>query len=454
MAVVALSTTPVRLERTRLDCRLAAPDVLRALAAEPWPFALTGEWAGGGAVVGSRPLIEPDESADPFALLDALPPVDDAGVPAGAVGGGWFGWLGYRLGRRIEVLPEGPPRPVPLPDFQLAYYDNVLRRDVAGNWWFEALVSEARRSALSARLAQLRDRLGQPAAAPAWSAPEPFELSPEAQEAHMAAVQQCRERIAAGEIFQANICLRLESRFDGALIELFARAASALNPGYAAAFAAPWGGIASLSPELFLRHRGPYVVTAPIKGTVRRTGDRRGDRAAVAGLRESAKDAAEHVMIVDLMRNDLGRVCEYGSVQAPRWPYAEELPGLWHLVSRVTGRMRRNARRGDLLRATFPPGSVTGAPKVQAMKVISALESSGREAYTGAVGFSSPCAGLELNVAIRTLELCGGRLWLGVGGGIVADSDPARELDEVVVKASPILGALGCELRLGAPVAV
>jgi para-aminobenzoate synthetase / 4-amino-4-deoxychorismate lyase len=457
VTVLAVTSAPVRLERTRLDCRLAVGDVLRALAGEPWPFALTGDWAGGGAVVGSRPLLGPDESADPLALLDALPTVDGAGTAGGAVGGGWFGWLGYRLARRIEVLPDGAPRPVALPDFQLAYYDNVLRRDVAGNWWFEALVSEERRSALSARLAELRGLLSQPPVAPAWSGPEHFELSPDAQEAHMAAVQQCRERIAAGEIFQANICLRLDSRYDGPLVELFARAAPRLNPGYAAAFAAPWGGIASLSPELFLRHRGPYVTTAPIKGTVRRTGDRRGDRAAVAELRASAKDAAEHVMIVDLMRNDLGRVCEYGTVQAPRRPYAEELPGLWHLVSRVTGRMHPDARNRDLLRATFPPGSVTGAPKVQAMKVISELESTGREVYTGAIGFSSPCAGLELNVAIRTLELCGGRLWLGVGGGIVADSDPVRELDEVVVKANPVLGALDCELRLagrGAPVAV
>jgi para-aminobenzoate synthetase/4-amino-4-deoxychorismate lyase len=348
---------------------------------------------------------------------------------------------------------------VPLPDFQLAYYDHVLRLDAAGNWWFEALVSEQRADALADRLAELRRRLSSPPCAPAWSPPDGFELSAHAQRAHMAAVQECRERIAAGEIFQANICLRLESHFDGPLVELFAHAQPRLRPLYGAAFAAPWGGVASLSPELFLRHRGPYVVTAPIKGTVRRPADRRGDRAALAALRASAKDAAEHVMIVDLMRNDLGRVCDYGSVQAPRWPYAEELPGLWHLVSRVTGRMRAGAGNRDLLRATFPPGSITGAPKVQAMKVIAALEATAREVYTGAIGYSSPCAGLELNVAIRTLELSGGRLWLGVGGGIVADSDPERELEEVVVKATPVLGALGCELRLasrersGAPVA-
>ena len=129
-------------------------------------------------------------------------------------------------------------------------------------------------------------------------------------------------------------------------------------------------------------------------------------------------------MIVDLMRNDLGRVCTYGSVIAPPEPTAEPHPGLWHLVSRVHGELRPEVGNGDLLRATFPPGSVTGAPKVQALKVIAALEPAGREVYTGAIGFASPVAGLELNVAIRTLECGDGRLWLGAGGGIVADSDP------------------------------
>jgi para-aminobenzoate synthetase/4-amino-4-deoxychorismate lyase len=148
-------------------------------------------------------------------------------------------------------------------------------------------------------------------------------------------------------------------------------------------------------------------------------------------------------MIVDLMRNDLGRVSEYGSVVAPRTPDAEAHPGLWHLVTRVHGRLRPAVGDGELLRATFPPGSVTGAPKVQAMRVISELESTGREVYTGAIGFASPVAGLELNVAIRTFELRDSRLWLGAGGGIVADSDPAREFEEALVKARPLAAAIG-----------
>jgi para-aminobenzoate synthetase/4-amino-4-deoxychorismate lyase len=151
-------------------------------------------------------------------------------------------------------------------------------------------------------------------------------------------------------------------------------------------------------------------------------------------------------MIVDLMRNDIGRVCAYGTVEAPRLPEAEPHPGVWHLVSKVHGRLRPGVGHADLLRATFPPGSVTGAPKIQAMRVISELEPTGREVYTGAIGFASPLAGLELNVAIRTFEQCNGRLWLGAGGGIVADSDPEHEFEEALVKAGPLAAAIGSRI--------
>jgi para-aminobenzoate synthetase/4-amino-4-deoxychorismate lyase len=147
-----------------------------------------------------------------------------------------------------------------------------------------------------------------------------------------------------------------------------------------------------------------------------------------------------------LMRNDLGRVCEYGTVIAPRLPTAEPHHGLWHLVSRVHGRLRPDVTDAEVLRATFPPGSVTGAPKVQALRVIAESEQVGREVYTGAVGFASPAAGLELNVAIRTLELADGQVWLGAGGGIVSDSDPRAELDEALAKARPIAAAVGAAL--------
>ena len=156
-------------------------------------------------------------------------------------------------------------------------------------------------------------------------------------------------------------------------------------------------------------------------------------------------------MIVDLVRNDLGRVCRYGSVHVPELCRPEEHPGVWHLVSDVGGELSEGTSDADSLRATFPPGSVTGAPKVRAMELVTALEATAREVYTGAIGIASPLSGLELNVAIRTFELAGGKAWIGVGGGVVADSDPGRELAECLDKARPLLAAIGAELDRSAP---
>jgi para-aminobenzoate synthetase/4-amino-4-deoxychorismate lyase len=439
---VFAATSAARLVRVPLDAAPAPHDVLRAVAREPWPFALIGSWAGGGAIIGASPLRVATPEQDPFTLLEQVPDLA-AGANGAGVGGGWFGWLGYGLGARIERLAPPPPRPAPLPPFQLAYYDHVLRLDTAGQWWFEALATPLREAALNARLVELGARLAAAAAlAPATpTAPGPFRLAGAGAAGHLAAVRACRERIAAGEVFQANVCLRLEAAWQGDVAELFARACPRVQPAYGAAFPARWGGVASLSPELFLHRRGREVTTAPIKGTLPR-GEPGADADGAAALVASAKDRAEHVMIVDLMRNDLGRVCAYGSIAATPVPDPEPHAGVWHLVSRVRGRLRPDAGDGALVRACFPPGSVTGAPKVQAMHVIGELEGSGRELYTGAIGFASPLAGLELSVAIRTFEARDGRLWLGAGGGIVADSDPAGELEECLVKARPLVAAI------------
>ncbi|MGZ4286215.1 MAG: aminodeoxychorismate synthase component I [Solirubrobacteraceae bacterium] len=440
-------TASAKLERVPLECRLAPQDVLRALADDPLPFALTGDWAGGGAILGSSPLTVADTEADPFALLDVLPGVDEQTQPGGAVGGGWFGWLGYRLGRRVEDLPEGPPRPAPLPEFHLAYYDHVLHLDRSGQWWFEALVGKGADDRIRRRLDDLRTRLAERRRSPQpYAAPAPFRLSHVHKGSHMAAVDECRERIFAGEIYQANICLRLETRWSGPVTELYAHALDQIWPARGGAFQTPWGGIASLSPELFVHRVGDAVVTGPIKGTIKRPDDQSMAQQALAALRRSVKDAAEHVMIVDLMRNDLGRVCAYGTIVAPELPDAEPHPGVWHLVSKVRGRLRSGVGNKELLYATFPPGSVTGAPKVQAMRVISELEPTGREVYTGAVGFASPVAGLELNVAIRTFEQLGDRLWLGAGGGIVVGSDTEQEFEEALLNASPLAAAIGSRI--------
>jgi para-aminobenzoate synthetase / 4-amino-4-deoxychorismate lyase len=435
--------TAARLVRIPLAGGPAPAEAALLVREDDRPFALTGDWAGGGALVGSEPVRVAPADADPFALLDEQPEVETEGSDveadgSGAVGGGWFGYLGYSLGATLEPVPSSPPRPAPLPRFALAFYDHLLRLDAEGRWWFEALWTDERAGALRERLAQLRDRIAQGGRSRAVRVGA-FELAPPGAAGHIAAVAECRERIAAGEIFQANLCLRLEGRWSGEPADLYARAARALEPRYGAMVAGPWGSVCSMSPELFLRRRGRAVVTEPIKGTA----PRRDDPADLAG---SAKNRAENVMIVDLMRNDIGRVCEYGTVSVSELAEPRPAPGVWHLVSTVTGTLRGGVGDADLLRASFPPGSVTGAPKIQTMRVIAELEATAREAYTGAIGYASPLAGLELNVAIRTLETRGDRIWLGAGGGIVADSDPVAELDECLLKARPVIEAAGGEL--------
>ena len=242
--------------------------------------------------------------------------------------------------------------------------------------------------------------------------------------------------------------MRLDSRIDGDPLDVFLAGVEALRPDRAAYLKGPWGAVASLSPELFLERRGDHVRSAPIKGTIRKPADPHAAARARETLRTSAKDRAENVMIVDLVRNDLGRVCRPGTVTADVIADPRAHTGVWHLVSEVSGRLAPGADNAALVRAAFPPGSVTGAPKVAALNVISELESTSRHVYTGAIGFASPLAGLELNVAIRTFEFAADheRVWLGVGGGIVADSDPAAEAAECLTKATPLLDAIGASV--------
>ncbi len=421
--------------RVALESDLTALDVLRLLRGDERPFALVGSWAGGGAVIGSEPVAVAAEDDDPFVLLDRLPHVE--GHEPGEVGGGWFGYLGYSLGARLERLPPAPPRRVSLPPFALAYYDHVLRRDPDGRWWFESLREADGDKRLEARLDLLRRRLSSAelASSPGYTL-GPFRPRP-GRRAHAAGVGWCRSYIADGDLFQANLCLRLEADFGGDPVGLFTAAAGTLAPDRGAFFMGPWGAVASVSPELFLRRTDRAVGTAPIKGTRPYT------PAGRAELLASGKDRAENVMIVDLMRNDLGRTCAYGSVEVPVLAEAVAGAGVWHLVSEVTGTLAPGATDADLVRGAFPPGSVTGAPKIKAMRTISELESTAREVYTGAIGFASPLAGLELSVAIRTFELADGKAWLGAGGGITWGSDPDTEYRECLTKARPVIAAVG-----------
>ncbi len=245
-------------------------------------------------------------------------------------------------------------------------------------------------------------------------------------------VDAIREAIAAGDVYQVNLCRRLSAPVPrGFDILGLAGALGRQNPApHAAAVVLSSTGvaIASASPELFLRRRGDLVETRPIKGT------------AAAGGPFLAKDRAENVMIVDLMRNDLGRVCQYGSVVVPELCREERHPGLSHLVSSVRGRLRAGVGWAELLDATFPPGSVTGAPKLAAIEMVRRLEPVPRGVYCGAIGLvDTDRAAGDLNVAIRTFWVEDGRLHLGTGGGITWDSTPEGEWAETELKARRLL---------------
>ena len=253
---------------------------------------------------------------------------------------------------------------------------------------------------------------------------------------YAAAVEAVRDAIAAGDVYQVNLVQHLSAPFRGDPAEL-AGALAPLRPP------APWPlvgdgwAIVSASPEVFLRRRGSRVWTMPIKGT-RPLG--------IEGLAESEKDAAEHVMIVDLERNDLSRVCEPASVRWPELMEPRVLAGVEHLVSRVEGELRPDVGLTDLLTATFPGGSVTGAPKIAAVDMIAALEPVGRGASMGAYGTIRPNGDLDLALTIRTFAIADGRIHLWVGGGVVWDSDPAEEIAESWTKAAPLLAAIGALL--------
>ena len=250
---------------------------------------------------------------------------------------------------------------------------------------------------------------------------------------HRAAVLACLDAIGAGEIYQACVCTQYTGTAAGSPLDFFADAVARTTPARAAYLAGDWGAVASLSPELFLRRVGEDVHSSPIKGTLPLHAD-------PELLRASAKDVAENIMIVDLVRNDLGRVARTGSVTVPELLAVHPAPGVWHLVSTVSARVPAKVSTADLLAATFPPASVTGTPKSRARQLLSQWEPHRRGVYCGTVGLASPAAGCELNVAIRTVEFdAASRAVLGVGGGITADSDPAAEWQECLDKAAAIV---------------
>ncbi len=418
---------------------LAPDEAARRAASQPGAFWLTVPAADGVGVardlVGTAPVeIVSRRAADGDDGLEALeaawaaaragwaatgaPP--EPGVPAAV------GWLSYELGRRLVGLPAAP---AVWPTLEFHFHDAIWAREGEGG-----ATILARDAAAAARLASVLA-----SSPPAIAAPAVGPLGPDAADGvFLAGVARILDYLRAGDAYQVNLSRRLSAPCGSGDPTRLAAALRARAPAPQAAFiaAADGGAVIGNSPERFLAvDTAGRVETRPIKGTRARGVTPAADRAVAAALMAAAKDRAEHVMIVDLERNDLGRVCRTGSVAIAALAQLVSLPTVHHLVSTIHGALRPDVGLAALLRATFPGGSITGAPKRRAMQIIDELEPSPRELYTGATGWLGAAGDLDLAIAIRTALLRAGRLTLSVGGGIVADSTPAAELDETISKA-------------------
>lgn len=376
-------------------------------------------------------------TADPLAAAEqflaehgcTLEPAS-TGPPAPRV----IGYLGYEL---VRPDPPGPgggsrrgaeaPPGEDTPDLWLAAYDAIAR---CRGGTLEVLGAAPARDRLATWLA----RPAPPSLPPSFGP-----LRPDDDGAHhVARIGRIRDYIAAGDVYQVSLARRLTARIaaPGDAMRVYAALAAVAPAPYGALLECDGVTVISGSPERFLAARGDRVETRPIKGTHARTAD------GAAQLAASPKDAAEHLMIVDLERNDLGRIAELGSVSVDQLGYIVELPALYHKVSRISARPRPQIGYGDLLRATFPGGSITGAPKLRAMQIIEELEPARRGPYCGALGYFGAEGAFELAIAIRIGVIAGRELRVHVGGGIVADSDPIAELAETELKAAGWTAAL------------
>ncbi|MBI3768565.1 MAG: aminodeoxychorismate synthase component I [Deltaproteobacteria bacterium] len=450
-----------------LPLELAPWALFRVLARKERPFFIDAgrpwgsEWISS---MGFGPRMQFQVRAD--AARAALPALADAlaaiapGRAAAArprsvpFAGGAIVALAYETKNEIERLPQSQREDTGAPRLVAAIYDAVVAYDhhrgryVAASWHLDA-----------AALARYADEVMDAAAAAADDGTEtssaahdadagsgPSELTTSLdRDAYAARVERVRAYIAAGDLYQANLSMRLETPLVGSPLAIYGRLRAAQPVPFGAYLDLGDAHVLSNSPELFLRRRGERIETCPIKGTRHRGRDAATDARLADELRRDAKERAEHIMIVDLERSDLGRVCRTGSVHVERLAELATFRTLHHLVTTVRGTLPREVGIAELLRATFPGGSITGAPKIRAMEIIDELERGPRGFYTGALGWIDASGDLDLNVAIRTAVAARGRLVYSVGSGIVADSEAGREHDECRLKAEAFVRALDAE---------
>jgi len=399
-------------------------------------------------------------AGDPFGALQEI--LDSYRLPTGSgptpLPAGGIGFLAYGLREFVEPRPSRPDD-LELPLAYVGFYDAVLAMDRREGVLYLTSTGlpargRARNVRAKARMRFLQELVQREPAVCSEISIRPGSgsgfgsgvvCSSFTRENYLKAVRRAKEYIAAGEVYQVNLAQRFALPWTGSGYGLFTRLRRTNPAPFGALIHGSGFTVVSASPERFLHldPRSGVVHTRPIKGTRPRGADAADDARLARELSASVKDRAEHVMIVDLERNDLSRVAVPGSVRVTELMVLEPFPTVWHLVSTVEAVLRSGTGVAALLRATFPGGSITGAPKIRAMEIIEELELVPRGVYTGAVGYFSFDGHLDLNIAIRTVVLKNGRAWFHVGGGIVADSDPQAEYQETLDKARGLFAALG-----------
>ena len=349
--------------------------------------------------------------------------------------GGALGLFGYDLGRRVEKLPQMAQADITLPDMAVGIYDWALIADhhkktltllsygdTEQRWqWFCSQQSEPQQDfTLTSR----------------WQANM-------TRQQYGEKFQRIQQYLRSGDCYQINLAQRFSADYQGDEWQAFQQLNASNRAPFSAFLRLPDNAVLSVSPERFLWLENQQIQTRPIKGTLPRMADAEQDAQQAQRLANSAKDRAENLMIVDLLRNDIGRVAEPGSVKVPELFVVEPFPAVHHLVSTITAILPERTPATELLRACFPGGSITGAPKVRAMEIIEELEPQRRSAYCGSIGYISACGTMDTNITIRTLFTESGRIYCSAGGGIVADSQEQAEYQETFDKVGRILPQLG-----------
>jgi len=469
---------------------LTAPELFELIKDRPYSFFLDSgmdpQRLGRHSFLGSEPFLVMSSRGSEITLVRGREHEVQYGNPFDAMGklldmykldhcpepipflGGAVGYLSYDLCHFIERLPSTAIDDLKLPESYFAFYDAVMAFDhleerayvIATG--FPELEERQRLRRARMRLEEMKDWLCSSHSAAASeakqsrnrdcfvaAAPRNDRQNKEitlksnfTPEEYIKTVDRVRELIAAGDVFQVNLSQRFEADLEIPPYELYKR----LRMGNPAPFASYLNfqgvTIVSASPERFLKVQGDLVETRPVKGTRPRGRDPVEDERLAQELTQSTKDRAENVMIVDLERNDLGRVCRYGTVKVTELAILETFPTVFHLTSTVVGRLRRGKSNIELLKATFPGGSITGAPKVRAMEIINELEPTKRSVYTGSIGYLSFNEDMDINIVIRTFLIKEGKAYFQVGGAIIYDSDPEAEYMETLDKAKALIRAL------------